>query len=101
MAHFTSQNLNIIAIYYRLCLIVPQSVHSLDLVASISQRGVKGQITFTGGEAGEAVLVTADLEVSLGSEGEYTWGIYEFPIDYTKVSWKRDLSPTQPGRSRD
>ena len=58
----------------------------LDLVASISQRGVRGEIKFTGSDAGDAVLVTADLEVSLGSEGEYTWGIYEFPIDYTKVS---------------
>ena len=86
MAHFTSLFYNIIDIYYRLCLILPHAVQPLDLVASISQRGVRGQIKFTGGEEGEAVLVTADLEVSLGSEGEYTWGIYEFPIDYTKVS---------------
>lgn len=86
MAHFTSLFYNIIDIYYRLCLILPHAVQSLDLVASISQRGVRGEIKFTGGEEGQAVLVTADLEVSLGSEGEYTWGIYEFPIDYTKVS---------------
>ena len=86
MAHFTSLFYNIIDIYYRLCLILPHAVQPLDLVASISQRGVRGEIKFTGGEAGQAVLVTADLEVSLGSEGEYTWGIYEFPIDYTNVS---------------
>ena len=66
-------------------LLLPHSARALDLVASISQRGVRGQITFTGGQTGDAVLVTAELEVSLGSEGEYTWGIYEFPIDYTKV----------------
>ena len=86
MAHFTSLFYNIIDIYYRLCLILPHAVQPLDLVASISQRGVRGEIKFTGGEEGQAVLVTADLEVSLGSEGEYTWGIYEFPIDYTNVS---------------
>ena len=86
MAHFTSLFYNIIDIYYRLCLILPHAVQPLDLVASISQRGVRGEIKFTGGEEGQAVLVTADLEVSIGSEGEYTWGIYEFPIDYTKVS---------------
>ena len=28
------------------------------------------------------------LRVGEGSEGEYTWGIYEFPIDYTEVSLK-------------
>ena len=70
----------------RSCLLLPDKVTPLDLVASISQRGVRGEIKFTGGDAGDAVLVTADLEGSLGSEGEYTWGIYEFPIDYTKVS---------------
>ena len=86
MAHFTSLFYNIIDIYYRLCLILPHAVQPLDLVASISQRGVRGEIKFTGGEEGQAVLVTADLEVSIGSEGEYTWGIYEFPIDYTNVS---------------
>ena len=67
-------------------LLLPHVTSALDLVASISQRGVKGQIKFTGGNTGDAVQVTADLAVSLGSEGEYTWGIYEFPIDYTKVS---------------
>ena len=56
----------------------------LDLIASLSQRGVKGEIRFSGDSDGR-VVVTADLEVAQGSEGEYTWGIYEFPIDYTKV----------------
>jgi hypothetical protein len=31
------------------------------------------------------VRVTVNLEVAEGSAGEYTWGIYEFPIDYTQV----------------
>ena len=57
-------------------------------MASISQRGIKGEIRFSSGsgEAGAAVTATADLEVGLGAEGEYTWGVFEFPIDYTKVS---------------
>ena len=50
----------------------------------MSQRGVKGDIRFSGGSDGR-VVVTADLSVAQGAEGEYTWGIYEFPIDYTKV----------------
>ena len=74
--------------HFRLSLLVPHS-RCLDLVASISQRGIKGEIRFSAGEgaeSGAAVTATADLEVGLGAEGEYTWGVYEFPIDYTKVS---------------
>ena len=69
-------------------LLLPSPSSCLDLVASISQRGIKGEIRFSSGsgEAGAAVTVTADLEVGLGAEGEYTWGVFEFPIDYTKVS---------------
>ena len=40
---------------------------------------------------GRTATATADLEVGLGAEGEYTWGVFEFPIDYTKVS--SDLWP--------
>ena len=65
-------------------LIIPTN-HALDLVASFSQRGVKGEIRFSGESEGGVVVVTADLSVAQGAEGEYTWGVYEFPIDYTKV----------------
>ena len=75
-------------------LLVLRESHCLDLIASISQRGIKGEIKFSsrgpgaeGGEGGEAVLATADLEVAPGVEGDYTWAIYEFPIDYTKVGF--------------
>ena len=71
-------------ICFRLLLLLCGQCSCLDLVASISQRGIKGEIKFSGDEAG-AVLATADLEVAPGVEGDYTWGIYEFPIDYTKV----------------
>ena len=70
-------------------LLVLREVQCLDLIASISQRGIKGEIKFSskgsGAEGGAAVLATADLEVAPGVEGDYTWAIYEFPIDYTKV----------------
>ena len=72
--------------HYRLSLALVPPSSCLDLVASISQRGIKGEIRFSSGEDGTAVTATADLEVGLGAEGEYTWGVFEFPIDYTKVS---------------
>ena len=65
----------------------------LDLVASLSQRGVKGEIRFSGDDDGR-VVVTADLNVAQGAEGEYTWGIYEFPIDYTKVRFYLLIIPS-------
>jgi hypothetical protein len=60
-------------------------VAGLELYASVSQRGVRGEVRFTGAEEGSEVQVTVNLEVAEGSAGEYTWGIYEFPIDYTQV----------------
>jgi hypothetical protein len=71
-------------------------VDSLELYASLSQRGVKGEVRFTGDEEGSGsgqVTVSVNLEVAEGSAGEYTWGIYEFPIDYTQVSLKNRLLP--------
>ena len=65
----------------------------MDLVASLSQRGVKGEIRFSGDDDGR-VVVTADLNVAQGAEGEYTWGIYEFPIDYTKVRFYLLIIPS-------
>ena len=56
----------------------------LELVASVSQRGLQGDVRLTDLEGGR-VKVTANLSVAEGAEGEYTWGIYEFPIDYTQV----------------
>ncbi len=59
-------------------------MESLELVASLSQLGLKGDVRFAVLENGK-VAVKADLQVAEGAEGEYTWGIYEFPIDYTEV----------------
>ena len=55
-------------------VLLPNPGSCLDLVASISQRGIKGEIRFTSGEDGAPVTVTAtaDLEVELGAEGKYT-----------------------------
>ena len=39
-----------------------------------------------GGQKSESLMqVVADLAVAEGREGEYKAGIYQFPIDYTKV----------------
>ena len=73
-------------------------VDGLELYASLSQRGVKGEVRFSGelGEEGgeEVVSVEVNLEVAEGSAGEYTWGIYEFPIDYTQVGTSSVLVAT-------
>ena len=37
------------------------------------------------GSESTMVQVVADLAVAEGREGEYKAGIYQFPIDYTKV----------------
>jgi len=55
----------------------------LKLVAAFSQRGLRGEVTLS--QHGQAVKVVADLAVAEGREGEYKAGIYQFPIDYTKV----------------
>ena len=78
---------------------LPQTISCLDLIASVSQHGVRGEIKFTGDDGAAVTSVTADLEVSLGSEGEYTWGIYEFPIDYTKVGMMMKISLHDTNRS--
>jgi len=62
------------------------SSSSISLVASFSQRGVRGEVRFSQ-EDGQSVQVTADLAVGEGRGGEYTWGIYHFPIDYTKKDY--------------
>jgi len=58
----------------------------LELVASFSQRGVKGDVRFLQLETGK-VGVKVDLEVAEESGGDYSWGIYEFPIDYTEEDY--------------
>ena len=61
------------------------AVDGLELVASLSQHGLEGEVRLTD-LAGGKVEVRADLRVAEGAEGEYTWGIYEFPTDYSQVS---------------
>ena len=64
---------------------------SLELKASLSQRGVSGEVRFAEQDNG-TVLVTADIRVAEGAEGEYTWGIYQFPIDYRQVNFYGGMS---------
>ena len=62
---------------------------SLQLQASVSQNGVHGTITFTQslseGGGKKAVQISANFSVTDPSyAGEYSWGIYDFPIDYSR-----------------
>ena len=64
-------------------------VSSLQLQASVSQNGVQGTITFTQslseGGGKKAVQISANFSVTDPSyAGEYSWGIYNFPIDYSR-----------------
>ena len=54
------------------------------LEAHLSQHSVAGTITFTQLRPGEVVQIKAELTVAREYKGEYSWGIYEFPIDYTQ-----------------
>ena len=73
-----------------LCLVLllaPQGCLSLKLVSHFSQHGVSGTVTFhRGSEKGVAegkVVVTVRLSVAEEYAGEYSWGVYQFPIDYS------------------
>merc|ERR1719361_2520667 len=54
------------------------------LVSHLSQHSVAGTITFTQLRPGEPVSIKAELKGAREYKGEYSWGIYEFPIDYTQ-----------------
>ena len=54
------------------------------LEAHLSQHSVTGTVTFTQSRPGEPVSIKAELQVAREYKGEYSWGIYEFPIDYTQ-----------------
>ena len=58
--------------------------HAITLEAHLSQHSVTGKISFTQSRPGALVEIKADLKVSREYKGEYSWGIYEFPIDYSK-----------------
>ena len=69
--------------------LILHQVSALQLEASVSQNGVRGTITFTqalseeGGK--KAVQISANFSVTDPSyAGEYSWGIYDFPIDYSR-----------------
>ena len=70
-------------------LLTIHTAASVQLEASVSQNGVRGTITFTqtlseeGGK--KAVQIRANFSVTDSSyAGEYSWGIYDFPIDYSR-----------------
>ena len=53
------------------------------LEAHLSQHSVRGVIKFTQSASGELVKIKANLSVAREYKGEYSWGIYPFPIDYS------------------
>jgi Cu/Zn superoxide dismutase len=69
-----------------LALIHAQLVASSEdtvLEAHLSQHDVRGTLTFTQSSPGDPVRIAANLSVARNYKGEYSWGIYEFPIDYS------------------
>ena len=61
------------------------------LVSHLSQHSVTGTITLTQLRPGEPVSIEADLKVAREYKGEYSWGIYEFPIGKSIFQFK--ISP--------
>lgn len=65
--------------------IVIVSVDSTYLVAYISQFGLHGEINFSP-TAGKTITITTNLETTLQyPEQSWSWGIHQFPVDYTNV----------------
>eukprot|EP00094_Tigriopus_californicus_P005910 TCALIF_05695-PA protein Name:"Similar to sodE Superoxide dismutase [Cu-Zn] 5 (Dictyostelium discoideum)" AED:0.01 eAED:0.01 QI:0/-1/0/1/-1/1/1/0/1143 len=86
-----------------ICLLanLPRQCQCLELFAHVSQHGVRGVISFkqseSAGTSADAATTTTttttttlsevqikvNLTISEDYAGEYSWGIYQFPIDYT------------------
>lgn len=56
---------------------------STKLEAHLSQHGVRGVITFSQAQDQGPITISANISVAKEYKGEYSWGIYEFPIDYS------------------
>ena len=69
-----------------LCFILSLSSSSaLEHSVHLSQNGVRGTVNFHQEDGGTGpVHIRVDLSATTSDfEGEYTWGIYQFPIDYS------------------
>ena len=68
-----------------LCLTTWASITKAQTVleAHLSQHSVRGVIKFTQSTPGDVVSIEASLSVAREYKGEYSWGIYPFPIDYS------------------
>ena len=58
---------------------------AMQLVAHLSQHGVKGHVTFAQLTRDNPNITHVDFNLNVAEDqaGEYSWGIYEFPIDYS------------------
>ncbi len=76
-----------ILLLYQLLLLGSAYATPTTLEAHLSQHSVTGLITFTQSSPGQDVSIKAQLNVSREYKGEYSWGIYEFPIDYSQEDY--------------
>lgn len=56
---------------------------AIQLTAHLSQHGVKGAMHFVQEPGSDIVSISANLSVMEEYIGEYSWGIYEYPVDYS------------------
>ena len=79
-------------------MVVASSLTILE--AHLSQHSVRGVLKFTQSAPGDPVTIHANLSVAREYKGEYSWGIYPFPIGkkyihtyicsaYDKICWYR------------
>ena len=59
-------------------MVVASSLTILE--AHLSQHSVRGVLKFTQSAPGDPVTIHANLSVAREYKGEYSWGIYPFPI---------------------
>lgn len=76
------------SLFFYIAIVVLQvAAGAPKLRASFSQAGVWGTVTFERGSSSSSsvlVHVRANLSVSSDKVGDYSWGIYPFPIDYSR-----------------
>ncbi len=81
-----SSNQSVITSFVLFAIFI-QSCGAIKLISHFSQHGVSGTVTFhaatSGGDLDGKTVVTVRLNVAEEYAGEYSWGVYQFPIDYS------------------
>ncbi|XP_037029000.1 uncharacterized protein LOC119069178 isoform X1 [Bradysia coprophila] len=77
-----------LCLYYLLCVLNHQA-NSLNLIAYVSQNGLFGQFQFSP-HSNTEIKITTELATTLQYPDQiWSWGINEFPVDYSIVDHKR------------